>query len=86
MKKFWYWRKVEIEPETACAICGHRAIDHNAKVKNKHGEYVIKGCGVIEIARGPHLPWTTKSVEAGQHKPCRCRWDGKSQQRRSNHE
>jgi hypothetical protein len=81
MRPFWFWRKPVIEPDTPCDICKHRAVDHNARVKNKHGEYAIKGCGVIEIANGPYPPWTMESVEAGQHKPCRCTWDGRSRQK-----
>lgn len=61
-----------IHGDKLCKTCGHPAHNHN--------EGLIDGCGIIEIANGPHLPWTFESLVAGQHKPCRCKWDGKSKQ------
>lgn len=66
--------------EVICRICGHEAKHHDATVNDQHGSYVIKGCCVIDIKRTPYPPWTMESIEAGQHKPCRCRWDGKTKQ------
>jgi hypothetical protein len=66
-------------PKT-CRECGHEAKHHDARVGNTHTGYIIKGCCVVEIAPGPFDPRTWESVEAGQHKPCRCKWDGKSKQ------
>jgi hypothetical protein len=81
-EKFWHWRKpLPVDPETPCKICGHAAKDHNAIArKGTPHEFVVEGCGVIDIAKGPHPPWTWDSLFAGQHKPCRCKWDGKSRQ------
>jgi hypothetical protein len=67
-------------PEKMCKQCGHEAKHHNATVNNKHGSYVIKGCCVVEIAPNPFPPWTMESIQAGQHKTCRCKWDGRSKQ------
>ncbi len=82
LTKFWTWRKfVPIEPETPCKGCGHEAHHHDAVVRRgKPDQYIIRGCGVIEIDRKPHDPWTWESLFAGQHKPCRCKWNGKSRQ------
>jgi len=80
-EKFWYWRKpMPVDLETPCKICGHEAKHHDAIAHCTDGDTVIKGCCVIDIAKGPHAPWTWESLFAGQHKACRCRWNGKSRQ------
>jgi hypothetical protein len=77
--KFWK-RESTIEPDDLCKTCGHERHHHNAIVNNKHGQYTIEGCGIIDVASKPYAPWTMESIAAGQHKPCRCKWDGKSKQ------
>jgi hypothetical protein len=65
-----------------CRECGHEAKHHNAKVKNPLGCYIIEGCSVIDIQDAPFPPWWPQSLFAGQHRPCPCKWNGKSKQKK----